>query len=86
METKAVKGLELSPKKCSFKVKSLTMLLCKLGIGKHMGEDLFNGVAHKIRLEPLSICLECTSEFTPDIYCTMRMNLDDLNWSQPPGS
>jgi len=78
MESKAIKGLGLPPKKRSFKVKSLTMLLCALGIGKHMDDDFVNRVAHKISLEPLSIYLECTSGFTPYIYCTMRMNLDNL--------
>ena len=35
------KGLGLALKKCSFKVKSLTMLLCVLGISKRMGVIYF---------------------------------------------
>jgi len=86
MEIKAIKRLALPPKKCAFKVKSLTMLLYALGIDKHMEDDLFNWVTHKIRLEPLSIYRECTGGFTPYIGCTMRMNLDNSKWSRPPGS
>jgi len=85
MKMKATKGLGLPPKKRSFKVKSLTVHLCALGIGKHMDVDLFNRVAHKIRLKPLSIYLKCIGGFTSYVYCTMRMNLDDLKWSRPPG-
>ena len=44
---KAIKGLGLPSKKRSFKVKSLTMLLCLLRIGKRMEDDFFNGVSHK---------------------------------------
>jgi len=86
VEIKAKKGLGLPSKMCSFKVKSLTMLLCALGIGKHMDDNPFNGVAHKISLEQPSINLECTGGFTPYIYCTIWMNLDNLKWSRPPGS
>ena len=87
MEIKAIKELGLPPKKHSFKVKNLTMRLHALKIGKGVDDDLFfNGLAHKIRLEPLSIYLECTGGFTPYIYCTMRMNLDGLKWSRPSGS
>jgi len=57
MKIKAIKGLGLPPKKRSFKVKSLTMLLCALQIGKHIDNDFFKRVAQKIRLEPLSIYL-----------------------------
>jgi len=64
----------------------LTILLCTVGIGKRWDDDFVNRVAHKIRLEPLSINLECTGGFTLYIYCTVRMNFDDLKRSRPSGS
>ena len=84
-KSKLQKGVRLSPKKCFFKVKNLTMLLCALGIGKHMDDNFVNKVVHKLRLEPFSIYLKCIGGFTSYVYCTMRMNLDDLKWSRPPG-
>lgn len=57
------------------------MLLGMLGIGKRMDIDFVSRVAHKVRLELMSIYLECTSRFTLYIHCTKRMNLSTLKWS-----
>ena len=70
----------MPPKKRSFKVKSLTMLLYAVGIDKSMDDDFVNRVAQKIRLEPLSSTLNVPVD-SPYIHCAIRMNLDDLKRS-----
>ena len=44
------KGLRLSPKKCSFKVKSLTLLLCLVWISECLDRGLLKRFPHKIWL------------------------------------
>jgi len=53
MEIKGIEELRLPPKKHSFKVKSLTMLLCALGIGKRMDNVLITN--HKIKIFQLEV-------------------------------
>ena len=64
MKVKAIKGLGLPPKKHSFKVNSLTFLLCAHWIDKCLNYGLFNRLAYKIRFEPLSVDHECIGRLT----------------------